>query len=367
MPPAATIYPAVAKFTAAGNTIYGPVTLSPYPMSYTGHAGMVNGSGFTAVYPSTKYGFTANFVNKSTDLIAANGTYTSPVWEADRKLKAWTNATYQAQGPAGNLSLQIRTGSSAQDITNRPWESVSSGGTYSSNGRFIQARFNFISGTDRDQAPVLNSYLLNYSTDQTLPTIPNVKVVEQNRETILASGDFVSSKPTFKATLNDDFNLMAANMYIDNLSLNPTFYKISNTVAEVSGTSPTALPPGTYVLKVDAQDDAGNMTSASYNVVVASGTGIAGRVAAAVVRTGNVVTGATIGFSLQQASDGTIYVRDITGKLVRQIGFSGVTGWNAVAWDLKDQKGSRIPNGTYIITVRGAAGFIQHGTLNIGN
>lgn len=197
--------------------------------------------------------------------------------------------------------------------------------------------------------PVFSKYFaLLGSADKSGPTI-DVGVVGQN----FALGDIVGKKPVFTFFLQDstgfDVNAVPVTVYLNQQPVADEQMRIAQSPDARQSLSMTFSPDlsaGNHVITVEAKDVNGNSSSLEIPFRVLGQFDVA-----FVANHPNPFSReTTIAFELEDtASEVALSIFTVSGRLIRNQKFYGVTGYVEWEWDSRDDEGNEIANGVYYL------------------
>jgi hypothetical protein len=349
------LYPYAQRIDEAGNKVWDEngVQLSVYPL--TGEISFSNlvfeSVGPVYAWADSRSGNLDVFTQKASDLFYRSGTWTSPKTEnTDVKFAAWGVMTREVTG-SGLATVEVKTATSSSGLDTASWTEVANGGNIPGSGKWIQARVNFLPDSSRFSTPLLQSLSLSYSVDTAYPSIESVKADTVTLSTSTTTD--IAPSPTIEATLTDDYPISSADIKVDGVSTSPPLPSPS-TRWVIKSTITTPLSAGSHTVKVEVTDSAGNPTTNTYNVAVAS---------RAEVKSGSIAgfsegSKITVAYELSLPADVTIEIRTLTGELVKKFTAGGGTvGGNSISVDR-----SELGKGAYIVIISPAGGTPVSGT-----
>ena len=350
--------PRVYRIDGNGNMLWGnsgiPVSALSYYQYRTGEALPIiasdDGDGVIIGWASKSGSNTNVYVQKVGTRFFAGGIYTSAQFQnTDTGFVSWGNITWE---PTGTITAEVRTAASLSGLNSASWTPATSGGSIPSNGNCIQSRFYFASNSGGTSTQSLRSYSLNYSVDTAFPSIESVKADTVTLSTSTTTD--IAPSPTIEATLTDDQRINSADIKVDNVSVSYSTVSSTDTRWVIRSTITTPLSAGSHTIKVEVIDSAGNNTTNTYNVAVAS---------RAEVKSGSIAgfsegSKITVAYELSLPVDVTIEIRDLTGTLVQKFVVpGGAVGGNSVSVDR-----AALGKGAYIVIITPAGGSPVSGT-----
>jgi len=205
----------------------------------------------------------------SSDNYPASGTWTSEPIDLTY-VSSWTNLTISADTP-GDSSVTIETRSSTDRENWSSWQTVSGGTISSPARRYLQIRLTLNATSDQSQTPVVHSLTVNYVGDATPPSNPTTFTgsSQQIGGTSLTSGEtYRYQHPYFTWSGASDSETGVAGYYVyfgTDQNADPETEGVYQTSTSYLVT--TSLSTGTYYLRLQTKDNAGNVSSATTGFV----------------------------------------------------------------------------------------------------
>ncbi len=350
-----TYRPSAQAINSAGQEIWGSsgILLSPYnilvtplPSNVSALPAVPSGQkSMIAAWTDSRSGTKAVYAQKVTDKYNSSGTYVSKkFYNDDLNFGAWSTLTGEVTG-TGTTSIELRTAAGSAALDSAAWIAVAFNGSIPNNGKWIQARAAFAPGAG-DTASALSALYFNYSRDNLSPTIESVKA--DNVTLSASTTSDIAPSPTIEATLTDDAGISTADIKVDDVSVSYSTVSSTSTRWVIRSTITTPLSAGSHTIKVSVTDNAGNTTTNTYNVAVAS---------RPEVKSGSIAgfsegSKITVAYELNSPADVSIEIRDLTGTLVQKFVVPGGTvGSNSASVD----RGA-LGKGAYIVIITPAGG-----------
>ena len=210
-----------------------------------------------------------------------------------------------------------------------------------------------------------NNY--NYLYVKLMPGLSNDIVELFSDGQLVRSGDYVSLKPEFKINLNSiesisrsadtsTFSFILNKKYIPhfvNGSPNSMLRELDNSSGQITKNSKKsvvffpALNSGENTLKIIYRNGSGNYDSTEYDVLVSNELQIK-----EFYNYPNPMKGETsFIFNLlgsETPPECKIKIYTVSGRLIKEINYNPVIGYNKIPWDGKDNDGDIMSNGTYL-------------------
>lgn len=200
---------------------------------------------------SYNYPATGNWISDTLDL-----TYVS----------SWAGLTSSSSTPSDS-SIAFQTRSSADQLTWTSWQNVVSGTIASTAQRYLQIKAILSASTDKATTPVLFDVTVNYNGDTTPPVNPTGFTAKSQA----VGGDSLISGTTYKHA-NPYFTWSGATDTESTISGYYVYFGTDNTAdpeaegsfqAESTYTVTTPMSTGTYYVRLQTKDSAGNVSAAT--------------------------------------------------------------------------------------------------------
>jgi len=194
---------------------------------------------------------------------------TSGTWQSDSLdlsyVSSWDGVSSSSSAPSDS-DVTLETRSSTDKVTWDNWESVSGDTIGSTAARYIQIRATLDSSTDRTETPTLYSVSVNYNGDSTAPTNPSLSTATSQSVggvSLTSGGTYRYSNPYFTWSGATDSQSSVSGYYVyfgTSASGDPETAGTYQTGTSYTVTS--SMSTGTYYLRLQTKDSAGNVSSA---------------------------------------------------------------------------------------------------------
>jgi len=211
--------------------------------------------------------------SENDDKYLSSGTYISPVIDLF-PIAQWATAAFSATSVLNGGSIVYYTSTSADNSTWESWQQVTGSTIASTVARYLKIKAEMTSPSSLANTPVLTGITISYIADATAPTNPTstTGLNEPGGGTTLTSGNWYSyTSPYFSWTGADDPGDGASGVagYYVYFGTDPTAdpqtagtYRTSaNYTADLSAIS----SPSTFYLRIKTKDNAGNISSETYD------------------------------------------------------------------------------------------------------
>ena len=193
----------------------------------------------------------------------ANGTWTSDVYDLSY-VSAWNDITAQVTTP-GNSNVQFETRSSSNKSSWSAWQALSGTTIQSPVARYIQVRATLTATSDRQQTPTLSGFTIGYTGDSTEPVNP-VSVTGSSQQVggtpLVSNVTYKYTNPYFAWPVGTDSESSVAGYYVyfgTSATATPSASGMFITTTDYTTTN--ALQNGTYYLRLQTKDVAGNISA----------------------------------------------------------------------------------------------------------
>lgn len=193
----------------------------------------------------------------------------------------------------------------------------------------------------------------------TLVTFDNKKVFE---------GDIISNMPVIKAVISDNFAVDASSITVEaqdiyNGSSSPKVsFEASTGVMTLAIIKPITL--GDLTIKITVKDTSNNIGQYSVKLKTQSGDVSVNGDAFSYPNPFNPLSGKTkIGFNLTSSGDVSIYLFDMSGRIVMKRTVSATVGYNEVEWSGANDFGEIVGNGVYLLRITYQGRLLSKGKI----
>jgi hypothetical protein len=244
--------------------------LDPVGSYYGYDLGAYNGASLATNGSGTIYHIRGNnTLNMNIYTVDSNAYLTSGTWTSDVQdltyVSSWTSLTGTTTTPSDS-AVSYETRSSADQLTWTSWQGLSGDEIQSTAQRYLQVRATLTASTDRASAPTLHSATVSYVGDGDDPDNPDTFTGSSQEigGVSLTSGESYSyAQPYIDWSGAADSGSGISGYYVyygTNASADPETLGSYQTASDFTVTA--AMSAGSYYLRVNTKDVAGNVSSA---------------------------------------------------------------------------------------------------------